>query len=210
MTLSRRSIAALLILVVVIFLALLVWVVRPLFTAKTPVVQPSALPGEIQPAPSPAAPVTPVTPAAPTPSPYTPSGGLTDQEQERQAEEALKRQALAFAARVGSYSSVDGFATLHEVYDQALPAVQNFLNQTTADLAKQHPATGASWGQTTTALAPQITGGLPLNSSQTAEVTVETRVTIETNGQSTANFQKTVLTYTKTDGTWLVSRVTWE
>jgi hypothetical protein len=120
----------------------------------------------------------------------------------------LKQQASDFSARAGSYSSVDGFASIRDVYVGVTASVQTYLEVQRKQLIQAHPAYGPSWGQTTRSLASRITSPLPVLGKDTAEVTVQVQVTVEAAGASPqVSYQEIILSYQKIGGAWIVSHI---
>lgn len=210
MTLKKKIVAAVVALVLIGAVALIVILTRTMFFPSVAKPQPPGLPSAVEPqipTSGPGAAPTIVAPAAP--SPVKPGGTLTD-EAERQAQDALMRQAMTFASRSASYSSVDGFATILEVFPQSTPDVQTYLLNLQKSLQAAHPIAGPSWGQNTRSLAPMIASGIPILTSGGAQVTVQTRQTTETDGKETSSYKEADITFVKINGAWLVSRVEWK
>jgi hypothetical protein len=199
---NKRLLAIVLVLFAIATVILaFVWVVLPLFRPSTE--QPPPLP-------SPAGPVTPPTPAFPTQPPEPPPDPNSPAEKERQAQEALKRRAVDFASRVASYSSVDDFAGIRDVFGDATAEVQSFLEAERKKLVEAHPSFGPSWGQTTRSVASRIEEGIPVLNGTRAVVVVQTQKTIErSDGPSETRYEEAVLSFQKVNGEWLVNRIEW-
>ncbi len=141
----------------------------------------------------------------------TPPSADDPAEAERQAQEALKRQAVEYAARQGTYSSVDGFAAVKTVYDQSTQAVQDFLKARSDKLITQYPSYGPSYGRTTRALSATIVSGTPILSGTEAHVDVQTQVILnDVQAQETVSYELVGLNLKKEAGVWLVSDITVE
>jgi hypothetical protein len=132
------------------------------------------------------------------------------EERERQAQEALKRHALSFAARYGSYSNTDEFGSWRSLGVDITAGVQPYLVAEQKKLLQAHPQKDGYWGQTTKALSSRITSALPVLGKTTAEVTVQTQQTITADAQPnpSVSYQEMILSYSNVNGTWLVSRIT--
>ena len=147
----------------------------------------------------------PATPAAKQPAIAQPSGPT---EPERQAQEALRHQAVSFVAREGSYTSSDGFAALKSVYTEVTPAVQTFLEGERTRLAAAHPASGAYWGQTTKSVSSKITSSDPVLTSTSTQVQVQTQVTVEETWKADViTYQVVTVNFQKQDNAWQVVRI---
>ena len=204
---SKRAIAIfLLVLAAITLIGLLIWFYLS-FRASTPLAQQPPQPQSTQ---QPATGTSPVIPVVVPPT--VPVDVNSPAEKERQAQEALKRQAMDFTARVASYSSVDSFVGMKVVYTEVTPEVQAFLETTRKQLVTDHPIFGASWGQTTKSLNAKITSALPIIGKETAEVTLQVQQTIESPTQPKANrtfYQEAVLGLKRQGAGWIVTRVAW-
>lgn len=210
LTTQKKIVAALLILFVIAAIAFLIWFLRTGQVPGLPKQQPPSLPSAVQSQPEQPSPSagTPTTPAVNVPAtPASPT--MSRSEQERQAEDALKRDALMFASRVGSYSNADGFSTMKEVYASATDQVKTYLDGERQKLVQAHPQTGTSYGQTMRSLSAQITDGLPLLSSSAATVLVQTYHTIDDNNVQVSDYQQATLSYVKKGDAWLVDKIVW-
>lgn len=196
---SKRFIAVALSLLAIVALILVgVWlfggkkkVVQPLPPGRTQ--YPGVVPGQTGKAPT------------PTPSPTDPA------ERERQAQDALNRQASTFAASVGSYSNADGFASIKNLYTQVTSDVKTFLETQRAQLLKNHPTFSSSWGQTTRALSSKITSPLPILSKNSVDVRVQSQQTIESIGASPiVSYMEADITFQKSGDAWIVSQIAWK
>ena len=153
-----------------------------------------------------------VTATSSTPETFTPPAAKpipsSPEEKERQAQEALKRQALSFAARQGTYSSVDGFVAMQAVYLEASTGVREQLEKARVALVAEHPSFGPVWGQTMHTLSARITSPLPLIGKSSAQVTVQAQQTIERgDAANEVSYKQIVLDFNQAGETWIVSRV---
>ncbi len=205
---SKRTLALLLIIGgIVAILAVLLWLFYPAKRAPGSPLQPSGtvpvgvLKGKSpngSPSPSRAGGTTPPAPAV-----------MTSAERERQAQEALKQQAMVFAAREGSYSNADEFISIRAVYVDVTAGMQTFLEAERQQLIKAHPARGASWGQTSHALSARLSSNPPLLGKDSAEVTVQIQQTITADNNSpTVSYQEIILSFQKVGDRWLVTHLT--
>lgn len=197
---SKRTIAILLIVFgLIAIIAALYWTFSPVIKTG------SILPGRTQPTPTPQPVPTPsvITPQT-SPKPASPRVSIN----EEQAELVLRQQALAFAARQGTYTSADGFIALRDVYLDVNPTIRAFYEAEQQRLSKEHPLMGDAWLQTTRALSARITSDLPLIGKSQATVTVQAQQIIEA-GQKPASisYREIVVTFTYMQGRWVVSRV---
>jgi len=200
---NRRAILLILLVVGAIagILAVIFFIIRP-FEGSGPA-QPSPLPEPSRPTFDPSQP--PVTPSAPTGTTPSTSDPV---ERERQAQEALKRQALDYAGRQGSYSSVDGFIAIRQVYTLSTPTLQQFLESKRQELVRQYPGFGPSWSKGTRPLSAKITSGTPVLSSPQVVVEVQAQTTTnETDGTETVAYERIIITYTSINGSWIAERV---
>lgn len=143
----------------------------------------------------------------PVPIPAYNAAKLSMDEEETQA--YLRRHSIDVASRGGTYANGDSFAGIEQIYTDVTPEVKTFLVTQKEALLKEHPLRGASWGQTTRALAAKIVSPLPIGTQTTAEVQVQAQVS--SGDQSAApvlTYKQIVLSYTKINGTWLVNRMT--
>lgn len=200
---NRRAILLILLVVGAIagILAVIFLIIRP-FEGVTPE-QPPPLPGQTRPEFNPEQAV----PTVPSPT-GTPPSTTDPAEQERQAQEALKRQAMDYAGRQGSYSSVDGFASIRQVYTLSTTSLQQYLESQRQALAVQYPAFGPSWSKVTRPLSARIISGVPVLAS--AEVVVEVQaqtIVHDTNGAETVAYERITITYTGSAGARVADRI---
>lgn len=201
---KRQAFYALLLVALIAVGVIVWWLVGPLLNKApaTPAAQPPALPTS----------VTPVIPAVPTSS-APQQVVLPNQEQQRedQAEDAAIQRARLFASLAGTYSSTEGFSSLHDLRAQATPEMQNFLQAEQARLAALHPAFGSSWTQSTKALSARIVSGLPILGKESVQLVVQTQQTVETNdAKPVVSYQEATVGLTKVGNAWNVSSVTWK
>ena len=202
---SKLNIAILLIVFgTLAILAALYWTFAPVIKTG------SILPNKNQ--PSPAAPESPEgdlkqkPPASLLEPPAKPVAREVSSEE--QAQLVLRQQALSFAARQGTYANADGFFALQEVYPDATLTLRAFFEAEQLRLTKEHPSMVSAWLQTTKALSARFTSDLPLAKQKSATVVVQAQQIIET-GQKSAviSYHEITITFTLTQGRWLVARV---
>lgn len=131
-------------------------------------------------------------------------------QQERQAQDALRRLAQDYASRAGTYSNFDDFASIRQVYLQSTPEVQTYLDGVRQELMRTHPALQSSWGQTTRGLASRIVSQTPILNRTDVQVMVEAQVSTETNGAADPReYKEIVLSFSRPTITepWKVSRM---
>ncbi len=182
-------------------LAVIIFILKPF--GDLPGQQPPPLPERVERTfePSDAVP----KPPAPSPAPDVNDPA----ERERQAQEAMKRQGMDFAGRVGSYSSVDNFAALRDVYALVTDEYRAKLEVMRADLIKQYPSFGTSWGRTYRPLTTKILSGTPVLSSSRVVVEVQGQLIIERAGENpVVSNVKSTITFVKQGTNWIVSDVT--
>ncbi len=142
----------------------------------------------------------------PVPVPSYNAAKLSMDEEETQA--YLRRRSIDVASRAGTYANGDSFAGIDQVYTDVTPEVKAFLVSQKEVLLKAHPLRGASWGQTTRALAAKIISPLPVSTQTVAEVQVQAQVSSgDQSGAPVITYKQITLSYTKTNGTWLVSSI---
>ncbi len=146
------------------------------------------------------------TPALPQPS----TGGATDgnspAEQERQAQEALKRTALDMAARLNTYSNADGFDALRVIQASVDQSFVEALETRRLTLRNEHPAFGSPWGMTMNALSATLNSPPPILSAVQASVSIQAQSTIEAFGRANEVKQVRIdLTFKKNNNVWVVS-----
>jgi hypothetical protein len=193
---QKRTIA---ILLVVVGAALILAVLGWLFLGKKSIKQPPA------PQPSPT-----IRTSPPVAQPMPTSGAPVVSQSEQQLQDQLKRQASDFAARMGSYSSLDEFAGIKNVYVNATPAVQTFLESERQTLTRLHPIIGPSFGQTARALTSRITSPLPIEKQTRVQLTVQVQHTIEDGSKIDVEYAEVQITLERQDAAWIVSRVSSE
>ncbi len=169
------------------------------------------------------APVKMVTPIATAPAPYHPSftapklhpitkptSVTPETTSEQSAEDSLKRQSVAWVERAGTFSSVDGFSSLNQVFVESVPSIQQYLQSQQQALVKAHPSVGATYGQTTRAFSASIVDGLPLLQHGQARVLVQAQQTTVTDATSTKEYVQTELQYDQQGASWVVTHVSTE
>lgn len=148
--------------------------------------------------------------AVPQPQPQQPQGpapSTTDPaEQERQAQEALKRSSMDIAARVGSYSNADNFDALRVMQASVGTAYAVKLENLRTQLIKDHPEYGPAWGQTLRALSATIDqGSIPVLNRTTATVSVQGQLTVISDGKSTTSYVTVTLTLQRNGSNWMAT-----
>jgi hypothetical protein len=187
---------------VLALIAVVFFFLRP-FGDGTPATQPTPPPSGV--------PQTPFNPAAP-PTFESPTGVAPDindpAEQERQAQEALKRQAMSYAGRVGSHSSVDGFISIRQVYTESTEPLRERLESERQSLVATYPSFGPNYGKTTRSLSAFIASSEPIFTGTFALVEVQAQVvTNDTNGTETITYEKIAITFTRSNGEWLAAEI---
>lgn len=181
-------------------LAVVFFILKPFQNSNQPSEQPT-VPEQRPFNPQGAVPQLPEATGTP-PSPNDPA------EAERQAQEALKREAMNYAARQGTYSSVDGFASVKTVFDLSTQEVRDFLQARSDQLAKQYPSYGPSYGRTTRALSAAITDGTPVLDGSQVGIDVQAQVILnDAQGNETVSYELIRLTFAKIADAWLVSNI---
>jgi len=182
--------------------AVLWFVLRPVLPSIPGLTQqPAPLPAEVPFNPSNSAPQVPTTTG-------TPTDQNSPQERERQAEEAVKRQASDFAARQGTYSNADNFESLRAITATVTPELRTKLEARLAQLRKDHPEFGTSWSQTIRPLSVSLdTFSIPVLNRADAKVYVQAQqVTNPGTVETTATVTITVL-FVKQGDKWIPSDV---
>jgi hypothetical protein len=201
---QKRSLFLLLLLVAILGIGAVVWfVLRPVLPSIPGLTtqQPPALPTEV-----------PFNPQNSTPSLPTSTGQAADpnspQEKERQAQEALKRQALDFTARQGTYSSADNFEGLRAITVAVTPELATKLNARLAQLRKDHPNYGPSWSQSMRPLSAAIDpASVPVLNGASAKLTIQAQQVTDSQGsQQTAQVTINV-SFVKQGDNWIPSDV---
>lgn len=191
-----------------IAIGLVLWfVLRPVLPSFPGSEQPPALPPRME---------TPFDPSRSVPTPPTQPTVKTDptspEERERQAQEALKRQALDFSARQGTYSNADDFDSLRELFPLVTDALRTKLEARREELRRDHPAFGPSWSQSMRTLSAELdVKSIPVLSKTTATVYVQAQQTTEDQRTGkTSSLVRLTLTLTKTGDAWIPSDITLE
>jgi hypothetical protein len=154
----------------------------------------------------PTAPVTvPAQPSAPTTPPTAPPRTTNTDEQEQLL---LRQKAMVFAARQGSYTNGDGFASVSDVYLEVDPTVKAFYQGEVTRLNTEHTRAKGIFTQTLRSLSSRITSDLPLKGKTQATVVVQAQQTIETGTQpAVISYQEITITYVRSASGWTVTRV---
>lgn len=150
-------------------------------------------------APIPAIPV--ATSTAPAPSPDSAA------EQERKAREALFRRAREIAARSATYSSVDRFDAISQVFIDVSPELRTTLAAEQNRLI-QEVGTG-SRRQTTRALSARLTQDVLVRSASTVQVEVDTQQVTQDGGTSATRLRRATMQLQKQGDTWIATSLTW-
>lgn len=132
----------------------------------------------------------------------------SDEEQERKAREALFRRARDLVSRAGTYSSVDQFAALQQVYIDAGPEAKAFLQSERERLIAERAS--GSFVQTTRSLAARLAEEIPVRTATDAQVIVEAQQLVQQDTQSSTVLKRAVVTLQKSGGTWIMTRLVWE
>lgn len=176
---------------------------KPLPTTPATQVQPT-------PEPLPSAGTNPTPSVAdPAPQPVTPPAPDSPEEQERKAREALFRRARDLTSRIGTYGNADNYSALSDVYADMTPEAQTVLEAQRTDLRAAHPARGASYAQTTRALAARLTQDKDVLNATEAEVAVDVQQRTEDGASDSTVVRQAVLQLTKSGTIWKVSRIVW-
>jgi hypothetical protein len=128
---------------------------------------------------------------------------------ERALQDFLRRQAVDFAARVGTYSNSDEFAGIKQVYVDASPELRTYLETQRLELVKAHPLRGELWGQTARSLSSRILTSAPLVGKTSADVLVQLQILSGPDGQTSKSYREAKITYTRANATWTASRIVW-
>ncbi|KAA0205783.1 hypothetical protein EDM68_04745 [Candidatus Uhrbacteria bacterium] len=204
---NKRFLFILLAIVGGIAIVLVLWfILRPALPfVRQPAQQPPALPPRVE---------TPFDPSRAVPTPPPPSDVPVDatspEERERQAQEALKRQTMDFAARQGTYGSADGFDSLRELYPLVTTDLRAKLEDRRAQLLRDHPTFGAAWSQSIRSLSATIErASLPLDDRTNATVVVEAQqITDDAQTGRTTALVEVRVSFVKVNGVWIPSDVT--
>jgi hypothetical protein len=128
---------------------------------------------------------------------------------ERQLQEQLRHQAFAFTARAGTYANSDEFAGMKQVYVDASPELQAYLETQRQQLIKDHPVRGAVWGQTVTPLSARFITPLPIRGKSSVDLLVQAQVLAGPDDNIQKGYKQVTLTYTLVNTTWVASRIVW-
>lgn len=147
------------------------------------------------------------TPVLPKPVVTTnPVDATSPAELERQAQEALKREALSMAARLNTYSNADGFDALRVMQASVDLDMVAKLEAQRLTLRRDHPSFGSSWGQTMQGLSAVLNSPPPILTATQASVSVQVQVTVEDASKAPAVSQKRIdLSFKRHGDSWLVS-----
>lgn len=144
-----------------------------------------------------------------TPVPVPSYNGAQVNLDERRLEEFLRHQAVDFTARAGTYANADEFAGIKQVYVDATPALQAYLETQRLTLVKEHPLRGVAWGQTVRSLSSRFLSPLPIRGSTSVDILVQVQVTAGADGQTQKSYKQATINYTLVDKTWVASRISW-
>ncbi len=200
----RTSIVLLLVAGIIAILAVLWWALSPLLK-KPAEEQPPTLPDR----------ALPVAPSGPSkiPTANKPAVDAPVSEttlKEDQLQNAIKRKAMVFAGRLGTYSSVDGFAALRDAQVDATVAMRAKLTAQQTALQSEHPPYGTSWGVTTLALSAAI-AETPITGKSSVTVRVQTQQSVYRGGTlQNSSYQQADLLLVKEGDEWRVSELTWK
>lgn len=150
-------------------------------------------------------PSVPFDPSTSVPTFEPPTGTPPDpnsaEEKERQAQEKLRRIAMNYAGRLGTYSADDGFEAIRDSQAIATTEFQPRLASLRAQLLNDHPV-GSHWSQearsVTSAIVPT---SLPVFGKTSATINVQAQRTVG----STQDYLNIAITLTEQNGNWLVS-----
>jgi hypothetical protein len=202
---NKRFLFIILLVVGVVGVALVLWfILRPALPFVRTPEQPPTLPPRAE---------TPFDPSNSVLQLPTGTTGTVDptspEERERQAQAALNRQALDFAARQGTYSNADGFDSLRALYASVTPELQTEFEERRADLLRDHPTFGTGWSQTMRALSSNIdNASLPLGERTSADVFVQAQqVNEDAQTGRTTSLVMLRISFVKQDNAWLPSDV---
>ncbi len=129
---------------------------------------------------------------------------------ERTLQDLLRRQAVDFAARVGTYSNSDEFAGMKQVYVDASLELRTYLETQRGELVKAHPLRGELWGQTARALSSRLLTPPPLAARTSVDVLVQLQIISGPDGQTNKSYREATITYTRINTTWTASRIVWK
>lgn len=200
---QKRLLLVLLIILALLGLFAVYWfVLKPVLPGAAPA-QPPALQPEVPFNPQQAA--VPQQPQAPAQAP-----SATDPaEQERQAQDALKRASLDIAARVGSYSNADNFDALRVMEANVGTEYAAKLETLRQQLVKAHPVYGPAWGQTLRTLSATIDqSSIPVLNRGQVVTTVQGQLTVMNDGKSTTSYVSVTLTLKPITNGWMATDAT--
>jgi DNA polymerase III gamma/tau subunit len=201
---NKRFLFVLLAIAGAIGISLVLWfILRPVLPSFPGInQQPPTLPNRVE------TPFDPTKSVPPTPKSDVKADPTSPEERERQAQEALKRQALDFAARQGTYSNSDDFDSLREMFPVVTAALRAKLEARYNDLRRDHPAFGAAWSQTMRALSADIEpSSAPVLNGTQATVYVQAQQVTETNNSKTDSLVRLTVEFTRQGSTWIPSDV---
>lgn len=156
-------------------------------------------------------PVTPVSvPRLPVLATSTRTAPSPDsaEEQERKAREALFRRAKDVVARGSTYSSVDQFAAIQQVYIDVTPEVKTFLEAEREALLRDRA--GSGYAQTTRPLAARLEEEVMVRTATDVVVEVDAQRLIEQNGGQTVSLVRAMAAFTRRGEAWVMTRLTWD
>lgn len=201
---NKRLLFVVLAIVGVIGIGLVLWfVLRPVLpTIPGLNQQPPTLPDRVE------TPFDPTKSVPPTPKSDVKVDPTSPEERERQAQEALKRQAMDFAARQGTYSNSDDFDSLRETLPTVTAELRAELETRRNDLRRDHPAFGTAWSQTMRTLSAEIEpSSAPILTATQATVYVQAQQVTETNNSKTDTLVRLTVVFTKQGSIWIPSDV---
>lgn len=200
---NKRILFGLLIAAALLALGAVFWFVLKPVLPGFPSQQPPALPASVpfdpsKSAPTPPAPTTGVKPDANSPA-----------ERERQAQEALKRQGMDYAARQGSYSNADDYQAIRDAEAGVTAELIAKLEARRTQLRKDHPAFGASYSQTIRSLSTDLdASSIPVLNGTNAKVVVQAQQITEEEGKPRAvTTVLLTLSFVKSGDSWIPSDV---
>lgn len=128
---------------------------------------------------------------------------------ERNLQDLLRRKALDFTARVGTYSNADEFGGIKQVYVDATPELRTYLETQRTQLAKDHPLRGPMWGQTARALSVRFLTLPPLAGKTSVDLVVQVQLVAGPDEQTAKTYREAKISYTLTNNAWMASRIVW-
>ncbi len=199
---NKRILFGLLLAVAILALGAVFWFVLKPVLPGFPSQQPPALPVSV-----------PFNPANSAPKPPAPTGVQVDanspEERERQAEEALKRQAIDYAARQGSYSNADDYQAIRDAEAGVTAELIVKLEARRTQLRKDHPAFGPAYSQTIRSLSADLdASSIPVLSRSSAKVAVQAQqITDEEGKPRVVATVMLTLSFVKSGDSWIPSDV---